>query len=120
MNLSRGMRPKQWVSIVKTLLVVALGLLFLISLVNILDAGLDMISLLFVFSTGFLFAGIIRMRTRSSEVTRGYSLMSLVSEYRDFVERTVYRIRKGALGERSEEEFEITVCIDELDPLHSC
>ncbi|MBD2337317.1 hypothetical protein H6G64_09965 [Calothrix sp. FACHB-156] len=53
------------------------------------------------------------------EVSRigGYSLMSLVAEYREFCERTVYRIHQGALGERPEEDFEIIVCIDELDKI---
>ncbi|MGJ5674108.1 MAG: hypothetical protein ACR9NN_10930 [Nostochopsis sp.] len=48
---------------------------------------------------------------------RGYSLITLVSEYREFLEKVVYRIRKGALGVRPDEDFEIIVCIDELDKI---
>ena len=55
--------------------------------------------------------------TREVIKTRGYTLMSLVSEYREFVEKVVGRIRKGALGDRPQEDFEVIICIDELDKI---
>jgi hypothetical protein len=50
-------------------------------------------------------------------VIQGYSLLSLIAEYRGFVDRAVFRIRHGALGVRKSEDFEVIVCIDELDKI---
>lgn len=108
-----------WLSLFKTSVTVTLGLAFVSSLLLLLLSGLDLFLLLFFLGSGLLLAAFVRLETKSNQVTRGYSLMSLVSTYRDFVERTVYRIRQGALGERQEDEFEIVVCIDELDKIVS-
>lgn len=81
------------------------------------------------FVSGLITISLILSQTKKLTVFRGYSLMSLITTYREFVEKVVYRIRAGALQEESvsegnEEilgnnngEFEVLICIDELDKI---
>jgi hypothetical protein len=72
---------------------------------------------LFILITILLIIALVLALKREVARMRGYSLITLVSEYREFLEKVVYRIRQGALGTRPDEDFEIIVCIDELDKI---
>ncbi len=73
--------------------------------------------LLFILIAILLIIALLLALKREVTRMRGYSLITLVSEYREFLEKVVYRIREGALGIRPDEDFEIIVCIDELDKI---
>jgi hypothetical protein len=65
----------------------------------------------------FLLLFLVYVRGSNMQIVPGFSLMSLISMYREFAEKAVYRIRQGALGERNASDFEVVVCIDELDKI---
>ncbi|MEO1375549.1 MAG: P-loop NTPase fold protein [Cyanobacteria bacterium J06635_10] len=76
------------------------------------------VKLLIFLSIAILFIiTIILLFTREVAKVRGYTLISLIAEYRNFLQKVVHRIRMGALGELEDESFEIIVCIDELDKI---
>lgn len=66
---------------------------------------------------GVILVGLLIARPRNTVIDTGYSLMSLISKYREFVEMVVYRIKRGALGERIDNDFEVIICIDEMDKI---
>lgn len=66
----------------------------------------------------FIFSGLISsLYSSKRRFFQGFSLLSLIAEYRGFVDRAVFRIKHGALGARHVDDFEIVVCIDELDKI---
>jgi hypothetical protein len=93
------------------------GLVVGLAVYNMMNNGPDQISIMLVLVVTVLLISLFLVGTRQSAVIQGFSLMSLISEYRDFVERTVYRIRNGALGQHNLDDFEVVVCIDELDKI---
>jgi hypothetical protein len=56
-------------------------------------------------------------RTSNQASPLGSSLMTLASTYRSYLERVVSEIRNGALGDFTQKELEVIVCIDELDKI---
>lgn len=52
---------------------------------------------------------------REAQKIRGYTLMSLITEYRNFLKKVVHRIKHRALGKLP--SFEVIICIDELDKI---
>jgi hypothetical protein len=74
---------------------------------------------IFLAVMSFAFGTMVQLliRKRTQNIPSGNSLMTLVSEYRRFLEKTVYRIRNGALGTPEQNNFEVVICIDELDKI---
>jgi hypothetical protein len=96
------------------------GGIFLVALVSALTAPTTSSrtsNLVLTAVTGVLCFGLIIYRPSRPKVIGGYSLMSLISAYREFVEKTVYRVKMGALGDRTIDDFEVVICIDELDKI---
>jgi hypothetical protein len=95
------------------LTVVALVLLFLTNTQTYMTPEF----FLFLLPACLLLLTLVFVRGRSLRMEPSQGLMTLISEYREFAEKTVYRIRNAALGKREEDKFEIVICIDELDKI---
>lgn len=93
------------------------GTIFIFAVSSSSSSDNSQVRLIVSLISAVIVSGLLAIQPFKNRLNRGYSLLSLIAEYRGFIDRTVFRIRHGALGMREKDDFEIIVCIDELDKI---
>lgn len=116
---SRQFQVGKWLGLIgnREVLVTIVGLVFGLAvgfLIAVSSNSTPAFWLFFIASS--IISGIAVYKTTGKELRsgRGDSLMSLISEYRNFATIVVYRIEQGALSQGAKN---VMICIDELDKI---